>query len=131
MSLSNNKNTFSSLPTLLLLEGSKFPSFNFSISSSSNQFKIKYRSIYLYSYEFFKGEGKAIPLLESVVLGAVTVTITDVPAVIPEIENIIKLNGLEKKNVLAKPLDWENRLEILDFFFLKKEKKIVNKFFCL
>jgi hypothetical protein len=41
------------------------------------------------------------------------VTITDAPIVVPEIEKIIKLNGLENKNVLAKPLDWENRLEKL------------------
>lgn len=43
------------------------------------------------------------------------VTITDAPIVIPEIEKIIKLNGFENNNVLAKPLDWENRLKELYF----------------
>lgn len=53
MSLSNNTSDISSLnslPTLFLIEGPKFPSFDFKISPSnqSKPFKIKNQTIYLY-----------------------------------------------------------------------------------
>ncbi|GBC09133.1 hypothetical protein RclHR1_08620009 [Rhizophagus clarus] len=173
MSLSNSTSNISSLNSLrnlLLLEGPKFPSFDFKTSQLSNQsksFKIRNQTIYLYpdnndneiimnddddhtvktanniwdaslilskflekqcneNKMDFKGKkvievgaGKSIPSLTSSILGASMVTITDVPIVIPEIEKIIKLNGLENNNVLAKPLDWENRKDYIPFLIDK------------
>jgi hypothetical protein len=67
MTLSNNMShipSLNSLPTLLLLEGPKFPSFDFKISSLSNRsksFKIKDQTIYLYpdndTNELFMNDG--------------------------------------------------------------------------
>ncbi|CAB4469764.1 hypothetical protein RhiirA5_351304 [Rhizophagus irregularis] len=171
MSLSDKTSGISelnSLPTLFLLEGPKFPSFDFKISPSnqSKSFKIKNQTIYLYpdndNNELFMndddhavktannvwdaslilskflekqcnenkldfkgkkvielGAGKSIPSLTSSILGASMVTITDAPIVIPEIEKIIKLNGFENNNVLAKPLDWENRKDYIPFLIDK------------
>ncbi|RIA88128.1 hypothetical protein C1645_877623 [Glomus cerebriforme] len=73
MSLSNNTSDISSLnssTTLLLLEGPKFPSFDFNISSSnqSNSFRIKNQTIYLYpgTNEFSMNDDHTIKTANSV-----------------------------------------------------------------
>ncbi|CAG8442479.1 11989_t:CDS:2 [Rhizophagus irregularis] len=130
MSLSDKTSGISelnSLPTLFLLEGPKFPSFDFKISPSNHLILSKFLEKQCNENKLdFKGKkvielgaGKSIPSLTSSILGASMVTITDAPIVIPEIEKIIKLNGFENNNVLAKPLDWENRKDYIPFLIDK------------
>ncbi|CAG8478485.1 15700_t:CDS:2 [Acaulospora colombiana] len=115
-----------SAPSLLLIEGPKFPSFNFQFTetptcstSDSESFtsvtdvedgnvEIKDHAVCTAASVWDAGSGKSIPSLATAILGAKKVTTTDVPDIIPRIKRIVKLNGLEG-SIDVKPLDWLNR----------------------
>ncbi|KAG9292191.1 hypothetical protein G9A89_023911 [Geosiphon pyriformis] len=105
----------------LLLEGPKFPAFDFNSSNEIlddiKDFSNESHTIQTAGSLWDGGAGKSIPSITASILGASSVMITDAPSVVPSIERILRLNQLEK-NVQVNALDWEDRDQYL--------KQIIN-----